>query len=187
MFPLGHVGLTLAAAEAARRTRAFAWLARVPVAWLAVGAMLPDAVDKPLGHGLLDWGAGRLFGHSLLFVLLLAALAAVAWQRSPRWGPIVVALALGSATHLVFDLIWRQPAVVLWPFLGPIPKGDFRPIQWVAMLFTDPFVRTTEVLGAGGLAWSLREEWRRRVPRRRIVPTEPAAPALELAAPTQSR
>jgi membrane-bound metal-dependent hydrolase YbcI (DUF457 family) len=96
-----------------------------------VGTLLPDLLDKPtfliLGliahweHG--GWVPGkRGFAHTLLFLLLLVGVALL--RRSRPWG----ALALGSATHLVLDLISKISShhdfigdnltVWLWPLRG---------------------------------------------------------------------
>ncbi|HVL48241.1 MAG TPA: metal-dependent hydrolase [Candidatus Thermoplasmatota archaeon] len=163
MFPFGHVGLTLALAEAARRFPALARIGTLPVLALAVGAMLPDAIDKPLGHWILDWGTGRLIGHSLVFLLALAVAAWVARSRgSPRAAGVALALVLGTATHLVFDQMWATPEVLLWPLFGPFPHGDFEPSGWIAALLTNRFIQATELLGAAGLAWAAWAEARRR-------------------------
>lgn len=182
VFPLAHVGFTVAAVELARRVPRFAAVARWPWVAVAVGAMLPDALDKPLGHGILDWGAGRLFGHSIAFVALLV-LTAVALDRrgSRRAAAAVAALAFGSAAHLALDGIWRSPEVMLWPLLGPIPHGDFQPAQWVAILLSDRFIQVTEAAGAVAVAWSARAEWTRRFGSVRRVPVT-GAPEARVAA-----
>ena len=54
----------------------------VPLA--ALGAILPDLVDKPLGHLLLQetLDNGRIFGHSLLFTGMVFTIAAVVGGRN---------------------------------------------------------------------------------------------------------
>ena len=67
MLLFAHLGLTLLSGRFMR------W---ADMAFLALGSMLPDIIDKPLG--LLAFGtpaAGRTICHTLLFLLVLGALA----------------------------------------------------------------------------------------------------------------
>lgn len=67
MLLFAHLGSTLAAGRFMR------W---IDLAFLALGSMLPDIIDKPLG--LLAFGtpaAGRTISHTLLFLMVLAAQA----------------------------------------------------------------------------------------------------------------
>jgi membrane-bound metal-dependent hydrolase YbcI (DUF457 family) len=123
MFPLAHVGIGSALVRPIGR--------RVPALPLLVGTLLPDLIDKPtyLILGLIaHWQRGgwvpgkRGFAHTLLFLLLLIGIAAV--RRSRPWA----ALALGSATHLLLDVVSKISAtrdfigdnltVLLWPLRG---------------------------------------------------------------------
>src|SRR5436190_18659350 len=91
MFVLGHVGIG--------RTIASAKSCHLPFLAFAVGAVLPDVIDKPLYYtrlfGLVT--CTRTFGHTGLF--LLAVVAGALWTRSP----VARALALGAATHPILD------------------------------------------------------------------------------------
>ena len=63
MLLFAHLGLTLATAR---------FFSRMSLAALALGSMLPDIIDKPLG--LVVFGSpnmGRTFAHTLLFLMLL--------------------------------------------------------------------------------------------------------------------
>ncbi len=138
---LGHLGFTLIAG---RLLRPFAWTGqRFPVHLLLLGALLPDIIDKPLGHGILGWDNGRLWAHTLLFVL---ALGAWAWMRaSPRLG----ALALGAGLHQLQDqLPWGDPASWLWPLGGAFPRGLSPGLpDWIAALTSDPYIWASEGIG----------------------------------------
>ena len=124
MFPLGHVGIGTRMLPARVREA-------LPWRWLAVGCLLPDAIDKPvfvavriarrLGPVHFDLLRGsRLFGHTLFLVALLFASAALVGSARLR------ALAWGAATHLLLDLVadfasgafvqWRY--WLLWPLFG---------------------------------------------------------------------
>ncbi|HWG89769.1 MAG TPA: metal-dependent hydrolase [Candidatus Thermoplasmatota archaeon] len=169
MFLLGHIGLTVGLAEALRGRAA--WLQALDPRWIAVGAMLPDLIDKPLGHWILDWGNGRLWGHTLLFALVLWA----AWgltirqTQNPR-GPVPIllaALAFGSTAHLLFDRMWELHATLLWPAFGwEMPRGHFEPGDWVTALLTEPYVWVTEGAGAVALGWA----WSRTRARKAAAP-----------------
>ena len=162
MFVFGHVGLTwggaLLLARLARRPKPFA----EPVATrrpsgagfdfrlVILGSMLPDIIDKPLGIYILGEGLsnGRIFAHSLLFVLLLL-LAAFAWRGSA--GSALSLLALGSLAHLAMDRLWTDLDTLLWPLLG----WRFECVdvsgwsgQMLEQLFSDPYTYVSEAAGA---------------------------------------
>ena len=83
-----------------------------------VGSLLPDIIDKPLT--LLLFGTilngGRLFCHSLLFLVILS-LAAVYFynRRGTTW---LLALSFGTFFHLILDQMWLMPQTLLWPIYG---------------------------------------------------------------------
>lgn len=90
---------------------------------IAVGALLPDLVDKPLAWGLGVLPTGRSLGHSLLVVVpvLVVVLALGRRTRDPR---AAVAFAIATLSHLAGDVLY--PLVVsgelrvrflLWPFV----------------------------------------------------------------------
>ena len=84
-----------------------------------LGALLPDLVDKPLGVLVLGGalGGGRIFLHTLLFLLVLVLAGALVYRRSGR--PALLAVGVGAASHQVLDLMWTTPRAWLYPFLGP--------------------------------------------------------------------
>jgi hypothetical protein len=53
------------------------------IGFCAFGAVLPDLIDKPVGHILLagSLDSGRIFAHGLLFLGLLLAAGVVLEQR----------------------------------------------------------------------------------------------------------
>jgi hypothetical protein len=145
VFLLGHLGLTLLVG------RLFVPFATsrepFPLGFLLAGGLLPDLVDKPLGHVLLGWDNGRLWAHTLLFASLIAVLALALASR--RLG----ALAGGTAIHQLLDQAWLDPASWLWPLAGDFPRGvSSGAPDWLASLASDPFVWITEGLGLLALA-----------------------------------
>lgn len=152
MFVLGHVGL--AAGGAALLAGASRRRVRVDYPFLVLGALLPDLIDKPLGVYLLAdiLGSGRTFGHSLLFLGILAV-AALATRSRPR--AAFAWIAFGCAAHLVLDRLWREPEVLLWPLLGVrVEAGgtDRWTGQMLELLLSDPYVYVSEVVGGLVLA-----------------------------------
>lgn len=159
---LAHAGLPLLPLVAWRRLRgaaSWSWPAAV------AGGLLPDALDKPLGYYLLDWGTGRLWGHTAL-VGLAIALGALA-LRGPR-RRIVGGLAYGLTIHLLLDTMWQSPQVLLWPVLGPMPHGDWSLGRSLAS-YGDPYFLGFEVLGAASIALAAWDS-RRRPPIRSSRP-----------------
>ncbi|MFQ6013274.1 MAG: metal-dependent hydrolase [Thermoplasmata archaeon] len=164
MFPLGHIGLTLALVVGARR-----WVVdlRVDYRLLLVATLLPDLIDKPLS---LAFGiGGRNIAHTLLFALTLTALFVWVRPRSVEtsnravWSAAFLALAIGTWTHLLLDRMWELPEVLFWPFLGPgFPLDTFDPFNFLEA-YRDPYVLIGDILGALVLGYLA---WRHRIYRR---------------------
>lgn len=121
MYLFGHamvgllIGVVLAAIAGDRRVLALAVL----------GAVLPDLIDKPLGHILLagTLGYGRIYFHGLtiLFLIVIAGLVLYSYRRRIE----LFALAAGMASHQFFDGMWRHPVEWFWPFLGPLQNHGY--------------------------------------------------------------
>jgi hypothetical protein len=109
------IGVVLAAIAGDRRVLALAVL----------GAVLPDLIDKPLGHILLagTLGYGRIYFHGLtiLFLIVIAGLVLYSYRRRIE----LFALAAGMASHQFFDGMWRHPVEWFWPFLGPLQNHGY--------------------------------------------------------------
>ena len=141
MFPLGHVtvacGIVWVGANAIDRARG---LPRAPVSvsdrtsfahhpqriasavdyrLVALGGLLPDLVDKPLGgivfRGFFD-GNGHLIGHTLLFALLILLPGLYLWQRARD--PRLAAVGVADLSHLLVDPVNHSPGTFFWPLLG---------------------------------------------------------------------
>jgi len=153
MLLFAHLGLTLIAA------RLFRW---IDPRFLALGALLPDIIDKPLG--LLIYGSmghGRIFAHTLLFLaMLIAASLALRDQRA-------ASLSIGVLAHLSLDSIWLSPAILLWPLLGPFPPADLLDtmsyIQMLVMGLRRPETLLPECAGFLHLILYVRSDARRLV------------------------
>src|SRR3972149_3833620 len=169
MFLFGHVGLTwggaLAVATLSDRflpsapqrlgpaSRAPPTVGRLSSAidyrLVIVGSMLPDLIDKPLGVYIVrdELSNGKIFAHSLLFVLLLL-LVAFAWRGTV--GSALSLLALGSLAHLAMDRLWTDLDTLLWPLLGwRFERVDVSGWsgQMLEQLFSDPYTYVSEAVG----------------------------------------
>jgi hypothetical protein len=120
---------------------------------LLLGSMLPDLIDKPLGHIFFaDFfnNQGRLFAHSLLFLIIIISLGLGLYRR---WGQQwLLILSFGTAVHLLLDEMWRAPGTVLWPFLGwgfekEYAGGNWWTDIWNSFTEASPYVIATETIG----------------------------------------
>jgi membrane-bound metal-dependent hydrolase YbcI (DUF457 family) len=144
MLLFAHLGLTLAAARPVRGAIPF---------YVLLGSMLPDIIDKPLGELLFGTPAmGRTFAHTILFLLLLCA---VAYYRQD---PALASLSGGVSAHLLLDFMWNMPSTLLWPLLGPFPPvpylGTLDYLQHLLRGLSDPLVGMPELLGLCYLVYS---------------------------------
>jgi inner membrane protein len=137
MLLFAHLGLTLAAAGMFRRINP-------SMALVALGSMLPDIIDKPLGCVIFGSAYnGRIYAHTLLFLIVLMFLAI--------FNPKVAWLAGGDLAHLCLDQMWSSPTILLWPLLGSFPLHD--PVSLSSYLellligLRNPDVMIPEILG----------------------------------------
>lgn len=167
MLLFAHAGITLGSAvvleQAARRSPAAPTKPRAGHIfdlrlWL-IGALLPDIIDKPLANYLFPsvfHGNGRIFAHTLLFLVLL--LGAGLYLKLAHHRDWMLPLAGGTAIHLLLDGMWRDPHTLFWPLLGarfpPGSDGD-----WLGGLFegllNNPAVYLPELAGFIILLWFL--------------------------------
>jgi membrane-bound metal-dependent hydrolase YbcI (DUF457 family) len=133
------------------------------VAACMAGAVLPDLIDKPLGHLLLKATIdnGRLFTHSLLLCLLLFLIAGLLIFR--RKGPLLMGIGVGVLSHQILDAMWTQPELWYYPLLGQYTKQSY-PDFFLHMLLVELTTPTEWLFFAGILiclfSW-YRGEWAR--------------------------
>jgi hypothetical protein len=131
MLPSAHVELTWAAANAiARRSSPSPW-DDVDYRLLALAAILPDLIDKPLAiFAFPDSRAALLFGHTLLA-------QAIAWGLAGARGQVTRRLPylLAFSGHLVADRMWGFSQTLVWPLKG------LRFHQWKDVGSPQAFVR----------------------------------------------
>lgn len=95
------------------------------IGFCALGAVFPDLLDKPVGHLLLaeSLNSGRIFGHGLLFLALLAIAGIFLLQRRQSFA--LLAVAAGTLSHQVIDVMWAMPVTWYFPLLGPYEPYAF--------------------------------------------------------------
>lgn len=142
MLLFAHLGITLALGRyvAARYTSG------TDLFFLVIGSILPDIIDKPLGEILYGTPSmGRIFTHTLLFLLILTALAAYTWDAR------IASLAGGVLAHLALDFMWNSPVILFWPLFGPFPVAKPMDVlsymQMLLMGLRNPVVMVPECLG----------------------------------------
>jgi hypothetical protein len=143
-----HIGGTIAIVRYAFRDE------RMDLRFLALGALLPDIIDKPIALLFFsDLQASALVAHTLIFSGALMAAVVLATRRGRprrRW----MALAVGALVHLLLDFLWGAPETLFWPFLGlefaPATGGDVG--GYLGAVFGDPWRWVQE---AAGLAYLL--------------------------------
>jgi membrane-bound metal-dependent hydrolase YbcI (DUF457 family) len=146
MIFFAHIGLTIA----------FVFLVflflkgKVDYRFVIVGAVLPDIIDKPLGHIILYsvFQNGRIICHTLLFVAVLTLIGIYVEKRYRSTA--VEFLALGALMHLVLDEMWNAPGTLFWPLMGwEFPKEDYS--GYIGMLLDEllhrPDVYVPELIG----------------------------------------
>jgi len=132
MWPWEHVivgYLLYSASVRARRSRPPGEGATLAV---AVGALFPDLVDKPLAWSFALLPSGRSLAHSLLVAVPVAA---AVWVTARRAGRPAVGAAFGAGylAHLPADVLYplflgNEPTFgfLLWPLVPVEPAtGDY--------------------------------------------------------------
>jgi hypothetical protein len=100
----------------------------------AVGAVLPDLLDKPLGYLVFSStiNYGRIWFHSLLLLDIVLALGIVIWMyRRILWG---LAAGLGMLSHQLLDFMWLQPVTWFYPALGPFTERSASGHLWTLLI-----------------------------------------------------
>jgi inner membrane protein len=146
--PLTH---TLVGAAAARVALARP-LGKAALLPGAVGALLPDAdaLIRSSADPLLYAEFHRHFTHSLAFIPVGGAIAALPWllraRCQPRWRAYLAAATVGYGTHGLLDAATTWGTRLLWPF------SDAR-VAWNWISIVDPLLT---LLLIAGVAVSLR-------------------------------
>jgi hypothetical protein len=153
---------------------------RIDFRVVLLGSLLPNLIDVLIGRVFFarQFDSSRLFGHTLLLVLVLALgiQLALRGDTARRWFILPIAALL----HLGLDGMWNHPITLFWPMFGPFPKMPVAGF-WPAVLlrpFSHPIEGIKELVGLGwlvylGFGFSLHK----RVPRREFFRTGRLLPA----------
>lgn len=139
-----HVGATTAFTRYAFRDPA------MDVRFLALGAILPDLIDLPVGIALWDrFESVRLMSHSIALGAVLLVVVLVVTRRGRRRKQWIM-VAVGVMLHLVLDAMWNLPETLWWPFLGSefTATGFSTFGAYLRDLVMDPLMWAGEVAGA---------------------------------------
>ncbi|HOT91282.1 MAG TPA: metal-dependent hydrolase [Anaerolineae bacterium] len=89
---------------------------KADLAPVVIAGIVPDVVDKVLCYGVHLMPSGRMWGHTLLGLVLSTAVVGLVWGRQTAWS-----WAVGYLGHLVADLGGQVP------WLYPFVHYDFPP------------------------------------------------------------
>jgi hypothetical protein len=156
MLPTAHVTFSWAALNLVQRQ-----LQRFEDAdyrLVALSAVLPDLIDKPLATFVMkDSNAALLFGHTALLHGGVW-LAAAATGRLERWLPYLAAFS----GHLLADRMWGFSRTLLWPLRGRqfhqwqhVGSPEAIVQAYLKIIREEPLLLTFEAIGAGLLLWFL--------------------------------
>jgi membrane-bound metal-dependent hydrolase YbcI (DUF457 family) len=155
MLLFGHLGVTLGIFFGLRhfipRLRTI-----LDPRYLAIGALLPDLIDKPIGEVIFasTFYSGRIIGHTLLFSLLLFLAGLFMYER--KRDIRALSLTAGSFLHLFEDQMGSDPQTFLWPLFGwsfPRDSRDYIGVEHIMEMFAASFHleflqnHVTEILG----------------------------------------
>jgi inner membrane protein len=169
----GHVGITVGAAVAGaglirrkEKENPMKALSRyADMRLLVIGSLLPDLIDKPVGQYLFKstFNNGRIFSHSLLFLIVLSAAGWLLYKRKRETA--LLTLGAGTFTHLVLDQMWGIPQTLFWPTMGwAFPKVNLENYAsgLLKAMYTTPDVYIPEIIGFIIVAWYAAEVIRRK-------------------------
>jgi hypothetical protein len=165
LLVFGHAGITLGATLLLGSTsprihfatsRISPLIRRLDLRLILLGSLLPDIIDKPLGHFIFreTLSNGRIFSHTLLFLAIISLAGFLLYRHYQKaW---LLALATGSFWHLILDEMWLAPRTLLWPAFGfAFEKLAIDNLFSYVLhgLLTYPKVYIPEIVGALVLAW----------------------------------
>lgn len=146
MFVLGHIGLTIGLILILFIIFKKPELAyEIDLRIIAILSILPDIIDKILGHLILHdlLNNGRLFSHTLVF-LIFFSIVFISFVRKYWW-----VYAFPIFTHQIFDQLWSSPKTWLWPAYGwGFERLDIDVwVHWLTALSKNPYNLSTEIFG----------------------------------------
>lgn len=89
----------------------------------ALGAALPDLIDKPLYY---YFGYGRSLMHSAVIVTVLFLV--FLYLLKDRYRFMAVVFYMMALLHYIMDSMWKTPEILIYPLMGKVP--EFGTWQW---------------------------------------------------------
>ncbi|MDY9926057.1 metal-dependent hydrolase [Methanosarcina sp.] len=110
--------------------------------YLAIGAILPDLIDKPIGEVIFasTFSSGRIIGHTLLFSFLLFLIGLYLYEK--RGDIRGLSLTSGSFLHTFEDQMGSDPQTYLWPLFGwsfPRDSRDYIGLEHLMQMLVESF------------------------------------------------
>jgi hypothetical protein len=153
MMPPGHVAVTWGVARLLQQNNPR--LARLDYRLLALSALAPDIIDKPLALFVFtDAQTSQLIAHSLILNLLLLTLALLFWRPTLPY-------TLAFTAHLVADRMWNHNESFWWPLFGWNQFWVFKPMNtpevmlnvYLDIITQYPQVSVVELIALLYLGW----------------------------------
>ena len=154
MLPSAHVEFTWAGLNLLQRTAGL--FTDTDYRLMALAAMLPDLIDKPLATFVLtESNAALLVGHTVL-------LHGGVWLTAAATGRLREGLPylLAFSGHLVADRMWSFADTLLWPLRGRsfhqwkhVGSPEAILAAYLKIIAEEPLLPTFEAIGAALLAW----------------------------------
>ncbi len=127
MMPPGHIAATWGAAALLQKNNPR--LTLMDYRLLALCAMLPDIIDKPLAILVFtEAHTSQLLAHSLLFNAVLLVITLL-------WWPSALPYVLTFNGHLILDRMWNHTESFWWPMFGWPVFWEFKPMNTPETMF----------------------------------------------------
>lgn len=156
MMPPGHIAATWSVAALCQKNNSR--LAGLDYRLLAVSAMLPDFLDKPLALLIFTHSnSTQNIAHSFLFHVLVLILTLLYWRQALPY-------TLAFNAHLLADHMWYHTETFWWPLFGWITFWGYKPMNTPGEMLTVyldiisryPQVWVIEVIALVILGWFVR-------------------------------
>lgn len=152
-MPPGHIAVTWAVSHLLQRSNP--QLSQLDYRLLALSAMLPDFIDKPLAIWVFpDSHSSQNVTHSLLFNGLLLVLSLLIWQKALPY-------TIAFNAHILADKMWYHTETFWWPLYGWDIFWQYKFMNtptamlqvYLDIIVTYPHVWLTELVALGVLSW----------------------------------
>jgi len=153
MMPPGHVAATWGVATLFQKNDVR--LARLDYRLLALSALLPDIIDKPLAILIFtEAHTSQLIAHSFLPNVIGLLLALLIWRKALPY-------VLAFNAHLIADRMWNHTESFWWPLFGWNVFWEYKPMNtpetmlnvYLDIVTRYPQVWVVEIIAGFVLLW----------------------------------